>query len=166
MSIQGIISLHICIWICLLILEIVLEAITSSLITIWFIPGTIIAGLLAIFNCPFSVQLLVFAIISFVLLLLTKPIVDKIMKKPIAKTNKNSLIGEVVLLKNEIPDCFKTGMVMVGDVEWLAKSNQYIPANTKVIVKEISGVSLIVEPLNDVSYSTNEQNSIENNENV
>lgn len=134
-------------WFCVFIVTLVIEIVTTALVSIWFIPSAIVCMILSLFDIPIWIQILVFASISLILLILTKPISDKLRKRPIERTNIDMLIDSIVLLKEEIPDCFNTGVVIVGDIEWLAKSNQHIPANSKVKIKEINGVILFVEPI-------------------
>ncbi|MNO00201.1 hypothetical protein D3C81_2200310 [compost metagenome] len=63
------------------------------------------------------------------------------------KTNYESLEGSSVKVLEKIDNFNSTGVVLLNGLEWTARSvdDSIIPAGKKVIVKEVSGVKLIVE---------------------
>ena len=64
------------------------------------------------------------------------------------KTNINSIIGEEAKVTEEIDNFNQKGAVVVRGLEWTARSadeKEIIPEGSKVRVKEIKGVKLIVE---------------------
>ena len=66
-------------------------------------------------------------------------------KAPI-RTGRESLVGRVGVVKNEIPD-FGTGMVQVGGEFWgaeRAEEGEPIPKGSRVEVVEVSGIRLRV----------------------
>ena len=70
------------IWAVLLIVFVVIEAATAQLVTIWFAVGALVTVFVAYF-CPtlWWLQLLVFAAVSVVALIATRPLVKKFAKK-------------------------------------------------------------------------------------
>lgn len=68
-------------WLGALILFLVIEIATTSLTTIWFAGGTVVAIILNLCKAPFAAQAVSFFVISLALLILARPVLDKAMKK-------------------------------------------------------------------------------------
>lgn len=134
-------------WLIIAAIMIVAEIISMGLTTIWFAGGAIIAGFVAYLGAHWLVQLLIFAAVSMVLFIFTRPIAIKHFMKDREKTNVESLVGQTAYVKQAIDNVKETGMVKLNGMEWTARSvdGSAIEADTEVIVKEISGVKLIVE---------------------
>ena len=64
-------------WLIALAVLLVIEIITLGLTTIWFAGGALVAFVLALFNVPLLVQITVFLVVSILLLLFTRPVVEK-----------------------------------------------------------------------------------------
>jgi membrane protein implicated in regulation of membrane protease activity len=134
-------------WIALLILGIVVEAFTANLVLIWFLPGTVVAMILAFCNVPLTVQLIVFVLMGLVLLFAMRPL-SKRLKKGETRTNKDALIGQTGLVTEEICNIRETGEVKLGGLRWSARSAAagiVIPKGTQVEILDIQGVKLIVK---------------------
>ena len=72
----------------------------------------------------------------------------KYMNKGVEKTNAESHLGKTAVVIQEIDNLAQTGLVRIGDIEWMARTSddrQKIPVNAVVTIKEIHGVRLIVE---------------------
>ena len=61
-------------WLILIIVLVVIEIITLGLTTIWFAGGAVFAFFAAVLEFSVQTQLVVFLIVSFVLLLFTRPL--------------------------------------------------------------------------------------------
>ena len=81
-------------WLIALAVLLVIEIITLGLTTIWFAGGALVAFVLALFNVPLLVQITVFLVVSILLLLFTRPVVEKRLNESRVKTNVNSMIGK------------------------------------------------------------------------
>jgi len=96
------------------------------------------------------VQTIVFVTSSILLILLTKPLVNKYMKnsKTIV-TNSNALIDKTGIVTISIDPLEAIGQVKVNGQIWSAKSeeNTIIEKDTKVKILKIDGVKLIVAPI-------------------
>ena len=135
------------IWLGFLALLLVIEAITAGLTTIWFAGGTVIAFFAAVFGAPVPVQLLVFVVVSFILLFLTRPLAIKYINTSTVRTNVDSLIGKEARVTAEISNAKESGTVSVQGQEWTARSAEedaVYPEGTRVWIREIQGVKLIV----------------------
>jgi len=134
------------IWTAFIIIFIIVEAATLGLVAIWFAAGSIFALVFSLLDFGWIAQFFIFAISSGVLLLFTKPFVDKHLKVGVNKTNVDSIIGQTGRVKKEI-DKFDTGLVKVSGQIWTAISfnNQIIEEDVEVVVMAVEGVKLIVK---------------------
>lgn len=136
------------IWLALLAVLLIIEAITAGLTTIWFAGGALVSAVASYFGAGMITQWLLFLVVSLLLLIFTRPLAVKYMNKGVEKTNVNSLIGQKAVVIQEIDNLAQTGQVRLNDIEWMARTEtdgEKIPENAVVIIKEIQGVKLIVE---------------------
>ena len=136
-------------WIALLIAGLIFEALTANLVFIWFLPGTLIAMILAFCSVPVPIQLVVFALSGLVLLFATRPLSQRLKKRGgEVRTNKDALIGQTGLVTEEICNIRETGEVKLGGLRWSARTaveGAVIPKGTQVEILDIKGVKLIVK---------------------
>lgn len=136
------------IWLALLAVLLIIEAITAGLTTIWFAGGALAAAVVSYLGAGMIAQWMIFLCVSLVLLIFTRPIAVRYMTKGVTKTNANSLIGKKAVVIQEVDNLAQTGQVKISDIEWMARTaldGEKIPEDTIVIIKEIKGVKLIVE---------------------
>ena len=137
------------VWLVLLVLFLLVEAVTVSLVSTWFAGGALAALLVSLIGGPVWLQVLVFFTVSIVLLALLRPLVRKVLKPRLEKTNADALIGTTCLVVEDIDNLEGSGRVRVGDVTWSARSEQVgkIPVGTKVKILKIQGVKVFVEAI-------------------
>ena len=136
-------------WLIFLIVCIVVELATMGLTTVWFAGGALVAVIAAALGAKTWLQVVLFVVVSLVLLIFTRPIAVKYFNKERFKSNVEGLIGKQAIVVGEISNLEGVGQVTVGGQEWSARSaddDVRIPVGTVVIVKEVNGVKLIVEP--------------------
>ena len=97
------------IWLIITVILIVVEIITLGLTSIWFAGGAFVAGLISLTGAHWLVQLLVFAVVSTLLFVFTRPFAAKHLMKNVEKTNVDSLIGKEGIVKQEIKQSGGTG---------------------------------------------------------
>ena len=137
------------IWLGILAALLFIEAITAGLTTIWFAGGALAAAIASGFGMGIVAQLLLFFCVSLVLLFFTRPAAMKLMNKNTEKTNVDSLLGKTAVVIQKVSNLEQTGQVRINDIEWMARTsddNIIIPVGTVVVIKEVHGVRLIVEP--------------------
>ena len=135
------------VWLVALAVFVVIEIATMGLTTIWFAGGALVALVLALLKVSFYVQLGAFLVISFVLLVCTRPLAVKFFNQERVKTNVDSIIGKKAIVLAEINNLKEEGQVSVNGMEWSARTYEegcIIPAGTVVEVREIQGVKLMV----------------------
>lgn len=135
-------------WIAVIIISAVIEAASVQLLTIWFAIGAFAALIAEACSAPFYIQIFVFLFVSIVLLVFTRPILKKLMKKN-HKADVNSEVGRTGKVISEINPQKNEGRVMLGDVSWIAKSKDMtvIPVDTEVKIEEVNGTTLIVSEI-------------------
>lgn len=131
-------------WFILFIVMLVVEFLTAGLVSIWFAFGALCTMLIAYFTDILVIQIASFIIISILTLILTKPLIKKFKVFDVQPTNSDRVIGKIADVTKDItPNNF--GEVKIFGNYWTAISEEKIKAGTKVRVKSIDGVKLIVE---------------------
>ena len=140
---------YIILWGVVAIAAIVVEAVTSELVSIWFMPASIIALVLAICRVNFGIQILIFAIATVLFMLLFRQILKrKIKRNPNTVTNADALIGEKAIVIVPIDNVNAVGQVKIKGQIWSAKmknTSEIVEPNTLVTVTAIEGVKLVCE---------------------
>lgn len=125
-----------------------IELATMALTTVWFAGGAMVAFFLALLDFDVDTQLLAFVISSFVLLVITRPLViGHFRRTRITRTNADRLVGRIAQVTQEINNGLGTGTAVAEGQEWTARAlqeDQIIPAGTQVEIREIRGVKLMV----------------------
>ncbi len=125
----------------------IVEIATTGFLIFWLGIGSILAMLTSFFTDSILIQTAVFVISSVILIPLTKPLVNKYIDKGNSvATNAFGLIGKIGIVTTDIDNLEATGQVKVNGEIWSAKSDSNIAKGTKVEIKQIDGVKLIVEP--------------------
>ena len=133
-------------WLVIFVLMVIIEIPTVGLTTIWFAGGEVISFLLALFGAPFTAQVVVFLVVSFLLLFLTRPIAMKHLNIKRTRTNVDELAGKHAVVTKEINNIKGEGQIILNGIEWTARSedDEVIPVDTEVEVVEIKGVKAFV----------------------
>ena len=96
------------VWFIGIIVFAILEAVTFQFVSIWFAGGALGALIAFLLGAGPTVQILVFALASAVLLVLSRPLVKK-MRRQKEPTNADRLIGQTALLTEEVNNDLSTG---------------------------------------------------------
>lgn len=128
----------------------VIEAFTAGLVTIWLVFGALAAWLAAILGLPFLGQFIIFIIVSYVMLITTRPIMKKWLTREVVKTNADRLIGQIGIVTEKINRIEGVGQVKVAGQIWSAvpAAGNEIEPGAKVRIDEIVGVKLVVTQIN------------------
>ena len=138
-------------WLIILVIALIAEAATATLFSIWFAIGALAALIIVWVGLPVWLQIVVFWVVSGIVLLITKPLTEKMINQKTVKTNADRIIGSYGIVKADINNIAATGLVEVSGQSWSARSASGLPIaiGTTVIIKEIDGVKLLVEPAED-----------------
>ena len=137
------------IWLAIMILLLMVEAATVSLVSIWFACGSLLAMIVSLLGGNVMVQISVCLITATLLLLLLRPMVRKYFTPRLSRTNVDSVIGSQGFVTREINNEEASGQVKLGSMYWTARSTSGMPiaADTLVQVDRIEGVKVFVTPV-------------------
>lgn len=141
------------IWLGILAVFLIIEAITAGLTTIWFAGGALAAAVAALLGGNLVTQVILFLVVSLLLLVFTRPLAVKYMNRGLEKTNVNDLPGRTAVVTEKIDNLAQTGRLRINDIEWTAraeKDNVVIPAGAIVEITEVRGVKVIVKEMKEV----------------
>ena len=133
-------------WLIIFVAALLIEVMTSDLVSIWFSLAAIPSFILALLNVPPLIQSVVFLLTSFVLIVFTRPYVYKYFKTNEIKTNVDAMVGAIGTVTQEISP-LENGRVKYRAQDWAAASKEVIKVGTQVRVLDIEGNKLIVESL-------------------
>ena len=135
------------IWLAVIIVTLVVEVITQGLTTIWFSIGAAVAAVTTVLNLNVWLQIVIFAAVSLIVMLLVRPMAKRMLMDRITPTNMDMLLKEQALVIENIDNDAGTGKVKVRDIEWTARteSGERIEAGKMVEIQRIDGVKLIVK---------------------
>lgn len=139
------------IWLIIAGLCFIIEMASVGFFVFWFGIGALISMIVSIFF-PENIilQSTVFVISSVILLLLTKPLVNKFTKKDKKiETNAYSIIGKKGIVVQDINPTFGVGQIKIAGEVWSAKTSDEttIEKGAEIQVKQIDGVKAVVEPI-------------------
>lgn len=138
------------VWIAVLVLSLVSEALTTDLVAVWFFPSSLVAVILAVCGVPWYVQLPVFLVIGIALIIATRPLCKRWLDGKRVKTGTELLLGQTVLVTEEICNMEERGEVKLNGLFWSARAEDpamIIAVGTQVSVLDIQGVKVIVRPV-------------------
>ena len=131
-------------WLVVVVLLAIIEASTVNLVSIWFVISGLVALIVSLFTEAFYIQFGVFVLLGIILLVITKPAMNKMVKEKETKLNLERIIGMEGIVTEEI-EKNKIGEVKVDGKLWSAISDVKIPVNSVVKAISIEGVKLVVE---------------------
>ena len=137
------------IWLVLMVVFLIAEASTVTLVSLWFAAGSLIAMLVSLLGGAVWLQATAFLAVSVVLLLALRPLVRKYVTPKLTATNIDSVIGSTGLVTVAIDNVTAAGQVKLGGMVWTARasSGEPIPEGTRVRVDKIEGVKVFVTPV-------------------
>ena len=140
-------------WLIAMIIFVVAESMTVTLVSIWFAVGALGAILVALLGGGLMLQVTVFLALAIVLLFLLRGMVRKHFSPRVTKTNVDSVIGATGIVLTPVNNIAALGQVQINGVEWSARSTSgsHIPAGTMVKVDRIEGVKVFVSPVEETA---------------
>lgn len=136
-------------WLVLMVVFLIVEASTVTMVSLWFAAGSLAALLLGLIWAPVWLQILTFVVVSGVLLALLRPLARKHFTPKLTRTNVDAVVGSTGLVTVAINNVAAAGQVKLGAMEWTARSTsgEAIPVGTLVRVDKIEGVKAFVSPV-------------------
>ena len=133
-------------WLAAMVIFIIAEATTVTLVSIWFAVGALGAILIALLGGGLTLQVTVFLALAIVLLIFLRGAVRKHFTPRITRTNVDSVIGATGIVVTPVNNIAALGQVQINGVEWSARSTDgsHIGAGALVKVDKIEGVKVFV----------------------
>ena len=141
--------MDIIIWFVLLVLFVLAEALTVTMVSAWFAIGALVALVAALLGSQLWLEIVLFVVCSGVSLAALRPIAKKHFNAKRTATNVDAIVGKVCLVTTAVDNVNSCGQVRIGDVEWSARSlsGEPIEAGTQVKVDKVEGVKVYVTPV-------------------
>lgn len=135
------------IWLIIMIIFLIAEAVTVGLATIWFAAGALAAMAACALGFGTLVQFFVFFIVSMVLLIFTRPFALKYVNPNKIRTNYEDVVDKTVKITEKVDNINGTGTAVLNGQEWTARSkadDEILEPGDLAKVVEVTGVKLIV----------------------
>ena len=136
-------------WLALMVVFLVTEAATVTMVSLWFAAGALTALVASLLHAPVWLQVVLFLTVSALLLAALRPMVRKHFTPKLSKTNVDAIVGSKGYVTADIDNVGATGTVKLGTMEWTARSStgHVIPKGTLVQVDKVEGVKAFVTPV-------------------
>ena len=134
------------VWLFLIVAFVVAEAVTVSLVSIWFAAGAAAALIVSGFSSSLTLQITVFVVVSALALALTRPFVKKQRAAKAAPMNAQRNVGRkasvIATVSRDTP-----GRVRLDGVDWRAECDTPLAVGTMCEVVAVNGTTLTVKPV-------------------
>ncbi len=133
-------------WLVLTVVFLAAEAVTVTVISLWFAAGALASMVSALLGAGIWLQAVIFAAVSAAALTALRPLVRKYLTPKITATNVDSVIGCIGIVTADIDNIAASGRVKLNGMEWSARSTsgESIPQGTRIRVDRIEGVKVFV----------------------
>ncbi len=137
-------------WMIFGVVLMVAEIVTPSFFYLWFSIGAFVTGVVAMFSVSLGWQVVVFAVTSTLLVILTRPIARRLSKGDSPrKMYIDGLVNSTGRVTVEINPLLDKGLVKIDGEDWRATSidGNTIPVDSIVKVVRLEGTLIFVEIL-------------------
>jgi len=136
------------IWLVLTVAFLAVEAVTVTVVSLWFAAGALSAMVAALVGGTVWLPAGIFIVVSALALTARRPLVRKFLTPKLTATNVDSVIGATCIVTTGIDNIAASGQVKLGGMEWTARSTSGdpIPQGTRVTVDRVEGVKVFVSP--------------------
>ena len=137
------------IWLIALVAFGLLEAVTVSMVSLWFMGGALAAMIAQLLGAGPWMQIIVFVVVSAALLACLRPFVKKFVAPRRSATNTDAVLGREAIITETVDNLRATGALKLDGKEWTARSaaGETLEVGTVVKIVKLEGVTLYVEPV-------------------
>ena len=135
------------IWMSIFVVTLFIEINTADITIIWFCISALVSFVLALFGIPYTIQIVVFIVLSLVMLFSFRKLAIKLLNKNNnEKTNTDELIGKTFKLLTGIAEG-TPGTIKVHGVIWnvVTEDNSTIKKDNYVEIIKVKGNKFIVK---------------------
>ena len=133
------------IWLAVALVFLMVEIFAPGFIFACFVVGAIAAAGVSLLTDSYIIQGVVFAVVSLILIPVTRPLAQKITKPSPVNSNVDGLIGKTGYVIKDVSEI--GGQVNVDGQVWQARSERNIATGQKVRVLTVEGTKMKVESL-------------------
>lgn len=136
------------IWLLLIVVFLIAEAATVTMVSLWFAAGALAAMLVSLTGGSVAFQVTVFLAVSVLAVAALRPLVRKHITPKLTRTNVDSVIGTTGFVTEDIDNVSAQGQVKLGSMYWTARSTSGVSLSkgTLIRVDRIEGVKVFVSP--------------------
>ena len=136
-------------WILAALILFLAEIFTSGFALFCLAVGAVAAGIAAACTDSWTVQILVFAVVSACSLVTVRPLLLRYFfrKSRDLRTNADAMIGRVAVVTETIDTACGSGRVRIDGVEWTAVADDVIDAGARVEIERIDSIVLTVKKI-------------------
>ena len=147
------------IWLVLMVVFLIAEALTVATVSLWFAAGALVALLVSLLGLHVWLQVVLFLVVSGGLLACLRPMVKRHFTPKLTPTNVDAIVGTRGVVTAEVDNVCAAGQVKLNGMDWSARSTDgsIIPAGTQVKVDRIEGVKVFVSPVRKAAFAANEE---------
>lgn len=133
-------------WLVLMVVFILIEVSTVSMVSAWFALGTLAALIASLCDAQLWLQIVLFVVVSVIMLLALRPLAKKYFTPRLTKTNVDAIIGVEGLVTECIDNVTSSGRVKLGHMEWSARSTsgETLEVGSRIQVDRVEGVKVFV----------------------
>ena len=135
-------------WLTAMVVFILAEAATVTLVSIWFAAGALAAVVVALTGGGLGFQVIVFLAVASLMLISLRGFVRRCIRPRLVRTNVDAIAGSTCVVVTPINNVAALGQVKLNGMEWSARSTDgtHIPEGTLVRVDRVEGVKVFVSP--------------------
>lgn len=133
-------------WLVAMVVFILVEASTVSLVSVWFAAGSLAATMVALLGGSLGLQVAVCLAVAIVLLVSMRGLVRRHFTPNLVATNVDTMAGREGLVVVPVDNLAARGQVTISGMEWTARSTsgKVLEEGTKVTVDRVEGVKVFV----------------------
>ena len=135
-------------WIAVGVVFLIVELLTTALVSIWFVPAAIITCILSLFIESLPLQVAIFVVLSAIFMVICRKLYNKHFKKKVDDVDQNeNLIGKNVKVTEDTNGI--SGRILSGDIYWKAVSEngETIAKGETAVVERVNGTTLVIRKL-------------------
>lgn len=133
-------------WLVAMVVFILVEASTVTLVSVWFAAGSLAAIVVALLGGSLGLQVAVCLAVAIVLLVSMRGLVRRHFTPNLVATNVDTMAGREGLVVVPVDNLAARGQVTISGMEWTARSTsgKVLEEGTKVTVDRVEGVKVFV----------------------
>ncbi len=138
-------------WIAAIIIFLIIEGFTATLVSIWFSIGAFAALIAEAIGADVTGQILTFIVFSAISIIGLRKIALRKSKENKSKINLDRIVGQRIIIAETVDNSKGGGIAKINDVDWrlISEDGEIIEKAAVVSVEDIDGVKLVVKKVEE-----------------